>query len=341
VDVRVRVKMEWFVAAFTGAAYLGKYWKKSLENGDTSYHLSSEDSNFEKAESFSSPLTSLKQPRRREKGKDIFLDRRGSDEIFSDAGSLDGSLTGDVASYTGFNCEKIRHFQNYNESDFLSISNLAVPLSPYDDNFKDGEGGNEQNTSSFGNHGFFRPEFSAKVIPIHNSFGHKSFLSTKRFPKHVSRPLNSLESCFMAQLYKEHAKMEEYVFSPLSSPSTTRLFRVSNGSRILNRENCSLISALTGSKEHKLHKAGREKDKNVVGGVPCLPKIGSLNDTKKMKLDAVDGRSRRSSFSDDLFSGKLTQYGIVSDLNKASLAYVVFEMLVHIFVNLYIAGKCG
>ena len=341
--MRVTVKMDIVVvAAFAGAGYLAKYWKKRLENGDTSYHLSSEDSNFEKAESFSSPLTSLKQPRRREKGKDVFLDRRGSDEMFSDASSLDGPSTGDVASYRGFNCEKIRHFQNYNESDFLSISNLAVPLSPYDDNFKDDSDGNEQNTSSFGNHGFFRPEFSAKVIPIHNSFGQKTFLSTRRFPKHVSRPLNSLESCFMAQLYKEHAKMEEYVFSPLSSPSTTtRLFRVSNGSRILNREDDTLISALTGSKERKLHKAGREKDNNVVGGVPCLPKIGSLNDTRNMKLDAVHGRSRRSSFSDDLFSGKLTQYGIVSDLNKASLAYVVFEMLVHIFVNLYIAGKCG
>ncbi|KAK2387771.1 protein POLAR LOCALIZATION DURING ASYMMETRIC DIVISION AND REDISTRIBUTION [Trifolium repens] len=299
----------WVVALTTGAGCLIKYLKKSSETGDSSCHLSSEDSNFEKAESFSWPLTSLKQPRRREIGKDVCLDRRGLDWNSSDVSSLDGSLTEDVASDRGFNCEKLRQFRNYNESDLLSISNLAVPLSPYDDNFKDGEDGNERNTDIFGNHGFFLPDYSSNVVPIHNSFGNKTFLSTKRFPEHVKRPLNSLESCFMAQLYKEHAKMAEYVFSPLSSQSTaTRSFHVSNGSRILNRESDTLTSALTGSREHKLHKAGREQDKNVVRGVPSLPKTGSLNDTKKMKPDAVNGRSRRSSFSDDVFSGKLTGY---------------------------------
>jgi hypothetical protein len=322
----------WVVALTTGAGCLIKYLKKSSETGDSSCHLSSEDSNFEKAESFNSPLTSLKQ-RRREIGKDVCLDRRGLDWNSSDVSSLDGSLTEDVASDRGFNCEKLRQFRNYNESDLLSISNLAVPLSPYDDNFMDGEDGNERNTDIFGNQGFFLPDYSSKVVPIHNSYGNKTFLSTKRFPEHVKRPLNSLESCFMAQLYKEHAKMEEYVFSPLSSQSTaTRSFHVSNGSRILNRESETLISALTGSKEHKLHKAGQEKDKNVVRGVPSLSKTGSLNDTKKMKPDGVNGRSRRSSFSDDVFSGKLTGYGIVSDLTKTSLSCVVFEMFVHIFL---------
>ncbi|GAU12722.1 hypothetical protein TSUD_122140 [Trifolium subterraneum] len=240
-------------------------------------------------------------------GKDVCLDRRGLDWNSSDVSSLDGSLTEDVTSDRGFNCEKLRQFRSYNESDLLSISNLAVPLSSYDVNFKDGEDGNERNTDIFGNQGFFLPDYSSKVATIHNPFGHKTFLSTKRFPEHVKRPLNSLESCFMAQLYKEHAKMEEYVFSPLSSQSTaTRSFHVSNGSRILNRESDTLISALTGS--NKLHKAGQEKDKNVVRGVPSLLKTGSLNDTKKMKPDVVNGRSRRSSFSDDVFSGKLAGY---------------------------------
>lgn len=307
----------WVVAAVAGAVYLAKYWKKSWENGNSSYHLSSEDSKFDNVESLNCPLSFLKQVPRRETGKEVSLGRNGLNEKYSDVSFLEGPSIGDVASNRGFNCENMRQFRNYNKSDLLSISNLAVPFAPYDDNFKDGEDGNEQNTDIFGNRGCFLPDLSAKVVPIHNSFGHKTSLRSKCFTGHDSRPLNSLESCFMAQLYKEHAKMEEYVFSPLSSPSmATRPFRVSNGSRILNRENDTLIGASTGSKQHKLQ-PGRAKEESAVG-VPSLPKIGYLNDTKKKKFDGVIGRSRRSSFCDDMFSGKLvhTQYGIYSDFKQ-------------------------
>lgn len=293
----------WVVAAAAGAGYLAKYWNKSLNNGDNSHHLSSEDSFFENPESSSCPFSFRKKTQRGELGKDRALDGK----------SLDGVLTGEVASKRGFNYERLRQCRNYSESDLLSISNLAVPLSPCDDNVNLVEDGNEQNADTFGNNGFFLPEFSAKVVPIHNSFGHKTFIRTKHLPGHTSRPLSSLESCFMAQLYKEHAKMEEYVFSPLSSESMgTRSFVVSNGRRILNR----------GSKEHtKLHKAGRVQDENIVG-VPSLPKIGSSNDTKKVRFDAVVERSRNLNSSND--GGKLinTQHGMFSHLNNTSLECV-------------------
>lgn len=309
----------WVVAAAAGAGYLAKYWNRNLKNGDGFHHLSSEDSYFENPESPSCPISFRKQAQRGELGKDVSLDRRASDGKFSDANSLDSLLTGEVASNRGFNCEKIRQFRNHNNNDLLSISNLAVPLSPYDDNLKDVEDGSEQNTDTFtfGNHGLFLPDFSPKAVPIHNSFGHKTFLKTKHLSGQICRPLNSIESCFMAQLYEEHAKMEEYVFSPLSPLSTTtRSFHVSNGSRIINRENDTSISAPTGGKEYKLHKeACQVKDETIVG-VPSLPKIGSLNDAKKTKFDAVTGRSQRLSSSGDMFSGKRihSQYGIFCDL---------------------------
>lgn len=288
--------------------FLAKHWNKSSENGDGLYPLSLEDLKFENVESSSYCLSLVKDTQRQEMGKDVSLDRGGLDEKSLGLSSMDGFSTGDMSSN-----------RKYNESDLLSISNLAVPLSPYeyDNSFKHCEDGNERNSDTFGNRGFFLPDFSTNVVPIHNSFGHKTCLSAKRFSKHDSRPLNSLESCFMAQIYKEHAKMEEFVFSPLSlSCTATRSFRVSNGSRIVNRGSDTLINSSTAS-EHKLHKAGRAKDKN---------------DTKKMKLDAIIGRNRRSSFSDDVLSGKLTRYGIISDLKQISLACVVFEISVHVFL---------
>ncbi|KAJ1402799.1 hypothetical protein SESBI_27790 [Sesbania bispinosa] len=234
----------WVVAAAAGAGYLAKYWNKISRDGDSSYHLSSEGSYFENPESPNCPLSFLKQVRRGELGKDV--SRRASDGKSSDVNSSD------------------------------------APLSPYDDNFKDIDDGNEQ-SSDTGNHGFFLPDSSAKVVP-----GHKTFLRSKHFSGNISRPLNSLESCFIAQLYKEHAKMEEYVFSPLSSPSTTtRSFLVSNGSRIINRENDNSFNASFGSKEYKLHKEAAQANDEIVFGVPSLPK------------------SRRSSSSNDVFSGKV------------------------------------
>ena len=133
----------------------------------------------------------------------------------------------------------------------------------------------------------------------------------------------------MAQLYKEHAETEEYVFSSLSSLSTaTRSFLVSNGSQIINRANNNLFSTSIESKEYKLQKeAGQVKDENVFG-VSSLPKIISVNDTKET-FNAVIGRSRRLSSSDNVSSGKIIrtqQFGIFPDLNNTSLACAVLQM---------------
>lgn len=301
----------WVVAAAAGAGYLAKYWNKISKDGDSSYRLSSEDSNFENPESSSCPFSLLKQARKGELGKDVSLDRRASKGKSSDVDLPDDLVTGEVAS-------NIRHFQNYSNSDVLSISNLVVPLSQSDGNFKNFEDGIEQSSNIGGNHGFFVPDSSAKVVPVHNSSGHKTFLRTRNLSGHISKPLNSLESCFMAQLYKEHAKIEEYVFSPLSSPSTTtRSLLVSNGSQIINQANDIPLSASFGIKEYKLHKdASQVRDENVFG-IPSLPKLRTSNEAKKMKLNAFTGRSRRLSSSGDLFSGKLihTHCGIFLDLN--------------------------
>ncbi|XP_027338414.1 uncharacterized protein LOC113852391 [Abrus precatorius] len=302
----------WVVAAAAGAGCLAKYWNRNSKSGNSTCLSALENSCFENPESPSSPFPFSKQARR-----DVYSDVKSSD--LNTPGTL---LTGEVASNKGLNSEQIRHFRNYNKLDVLSILNLAVSLAPYDDKFKDVKDGHMPGSSDIvGNCGFFLPDSSVEVVPIRNSSGHKTFLKTKRLSGRVSRRLSSLESCCMAQLYKEHAETE-YVFSSFSSPSTTtRSFLVSNGSQIINRPNNNLFSASFGSKEHKLHKeASQVKDENVFG-VPSL----------QMKFNAVIGGRRRLSSSDDALSEKL--FHTQCDTTFLFILGISFGMITSIMAN--------
>ncbi|WVZ17639.1 hypothetical protein V8G54_010621 [Vigna mungo] len=319
----------WVVAAAAGAGYLAKYWNRVAKHGDRSCHVSSEDSCFENPVTSSSPSPFAKQARRDDLAEDVCSDGR-----ISDLYTQDGIVTREVASARGFNSEKMHQFWNYSKNDVLSLANLAMPLSPYDDNFKavdDSNGQSGQSSGIGGDHGFLIPDSSAEVVPVNSSSGHKTLLRMKLLSGRVTRPLSSLESCFMAQLYKEHAETEEYVFGSLASQSTaTRSFHVSNGSQIINREKNSLFSTSFESKEYKLQKAGgRINDENVFG-VPSLPKVRSVNEAKD-KFYAVIGRSRRLSSSDSVSSESLVhsqQYGMIFlVLNNTSLPCAVLQML--------------
>ncbi|XP_061364956.1 uncharacterized protein LOC133308351 [Gastrolobium bilobum] len=273
----------WVVAAVAGAWYLAKYWNRFSKNGDGSSHFSLEDFNFENPESLSHPF--CKQAQRDELGNDVCLDSRALD-----VNSPDGFLTIELAYNKGLGSEKLRSFRNCNESDdVLSASN-----------FNDG---NVQSTNIGGNCGFLLPDLSAgEVGSVHKHSGNKTSLRTKHLYGHISRPLNSLESCLMAQLCKQHVKMEERVFSSLSSlPTATRSFLVSDRSQIISTTN---DEDNTGSEENKLHReVGQVKDENLLFGVPYLPKTESFNDAKKMKSNAGNEQSGRLSSSNDVFSG--------------------------------------
>ncbi|MED6174423.1 hypothetical protein PIB30_068799 [Stylosanthes scabra] len=284
----------WFVAAATGAGYLAKYWHISSKNGNVSCRLLSEDSYNENPESPSSTFPFAKLARRDRFGKDAFMDRRAAD-----ANSLDRFLTTEVASDRGHDGEKVNCDWNYDESNLLSISNLHVSISP-NGHFKDVEDANDQ-TFNFGeNHGFLSPDSSAEGVGVPNSFRNKSSLRTKLLSGNISRPLNSIESCFMAQLYNEYEKMEEYVLcSPSSSYRSTRPFLVSDGSRIISRGKDDYFSPSIGSKKYELHEEACQVKHENVYGVPSLPEVGALNDAKKMKFKAAGEQNQRVSLSDN------------------------------------------
>ncbi|KAK7330290.1 hypothetical protein VNO77_24480 [Canavalia gladiata] len=260
----------WVAAAIAGAGCLAKYLNRLPKNGDSLSILSSEDSNFENPESSTHPFCT--QAWRGKLGNDGTIDRRASD-----VNSQDGLLTIELAD-----SEKVRPFRTCKEGDVLSVSSFT--------NIGDG---NEQSSNVGGNCGFLLADLSAgKLGSVHNPSGNKTSHRTKRLYRHISRPSNSLESCLMAQLCKDHTKMEESVSS---SSMVTGSFLVSDGSQMIGRANDDdSFSGLTGSEEYRLQ----------LFGVPSLPKIGSFNDAKKMKFNVGNGRSGRLSPSNNVFSGK-------------------------------------
>ncbi|KAK4350349.1 hypothetical protein RND71_029662 [Anisodus tanguticus] len=117
-----------------------------------------------------------------------------------------------------------------------------------------------------------------------------SNLRSRRKVGHLIKPLNSLESCLMAQLYKEHGEVEDYIFSSKSSPwtPTARPFVVTDGSKIISRANSSSLNVPRGAGHHKQQDVFSPM--NTVFGVPQLPSVGSM---ELLKKDKVKDHSRR------------------------------------------------
>lgn len=66
---------------------------------------------------------------------------------------------------------------------------------------------------------------------------HRNRSLRSRHPGYIVKPLNSMECCLTAQLYRDHAKMEEYVLSSIPSQSKpmVRPLLIMDGSRVISR----------------------------------------------------------------------------------------------------------
>ncbi|KAL6584132.1 hypothetical protein OROMI_003421 [Orobanche minor] len=101
---------------------------------------------------------------------------------------------------------------------------------------------------------------------------HKSSLRSRRFNSKFSKPWTSLESCLMAQLYKEHAEMEEcsyYVHSP--QIPIVRPFLVTDRSRVIGRPLNETCSKQIGTGNNMLRKNNTHIQENRT--VFCLPRL--------------------------------------------------------------------
>ncbi|KAI3412449.1 uncharacterized protein J3R85_017387 [Psidium guajava] len=129
---------------------------------------------------------------------------------------------------------------------------------------------------------------------------HRSRYTHGRFVK----PLSSLESCLMAQLYNHHAEMEDYWHSSPQSPTclTVRPLLVTDGSRIISRLSDGFSGAQSAIEVDKLQKKTNSEKNRSVAGVPPLPKLASLHFRKQMHSKL--GKDKRLGSSIRRFTGK-------------------------------------
>lgn len=272
----------WVFAVATGAGYLAKYWQNISRDRNSLPELSPGDSNYGRPESSGRSFHRL--ARRQKLADDVSTDRKWV------------SSAAEVASTSGFDGEKQGCTGKYEDRNVLSVSSLPAGCST-NENVVEHEAGNKLSGDISDNSGCSTGP-SAGMGSFHGSSRNRSSLRTKCSNRQCIKPLTSLESCLMAQLYKEHAEMEDYVFSFLPSPSTPtmRPLFVTDGSRILNRANGHSSSAQIVLEDNKVHKeAYLEKNENVYG-------IPPLQFTKKKKTGK--GRSGRLSNSIKMFNGK-------------------------------------
>lgn len=273
----------WVVGAAAAAGYIAKYWQNLSKHRASSLELSSGTSTCEKPETSSSPFHKLI---RRKQAEDTLTNgRHFSDGGFSDMYHLDGSSDTEAPSTSSFG-ERIVRLRTYDDCNVLSMSSLPPGFS-VNENLKENEDGNGLNDNMDDNSD---NPYTGELDSFHCSG--KNSLRTKHSGSHVVKPFSSLDSCLVAQLYKEHARMEEYVLSALRSPSTImKPLLITDGKQIISRADRDSLSAQIASDNNRWHK------EEVVCGVPPLPKIGFSDHLKKIKSKSGKGQNERSSSS--------------------------------------------
>ncbi|KAJ9567276.1 hypothetical protein OSB04_003242 [Centaurea solstitialis] len=118
-----------------------------------------------------------------------------------------------------------------------------------------------------GNDGALGDPEGVRVMPKSSTPRSRMLLRNRR----AVRPLSSLESCLMAQLYTEHVEMKEYMSSLVGSPSTqtVRPFLVTDGSKVINRASADAFIVQNNTAKKKCSEG------NNSSRVPLLPNISS------------------------------------------------------------------
>lgn len=133
--------------------------------------------------------------------------------------------------------------------------------------------------------------FDMSARPMGKLRGHRRGQNSLRSRhNHLQYPkgLNSLESCLMAQICKEHSKMEDRVLAPLPSPCVPafRPFVVTDGTRVISRpsfDSCS-VQVRDNTKKVVHLEAFPEINEMVFGGIPQLPERGSGEGSKERNV---------------------------------------------------------
>ncbi|KAL9239456.1 hypothetical protein vseg_013776 [Gypsophila vaccaria] len=242
----------WVVATAAGAGYLVKYWQNILRDKEGSSGFASEEYPDE-------PQSPSLIERTRDKTcltKKLSRIREGVDkgggssEFFSETLRRGDSIGTEVASCSGLN----------QELDVGTCGDGSLPSqSVFSREFR-----NEEKFQQYGDDYEMEMEAARKK-------------SQRRSRLHLQsvKPRNALDSCLMAQMYRERLEVEEYLRTPLSSPCTPSLrpFLVSDGKRI--------ISQASGDFMGGLYTYVHPEAYSDVVGVPYLPQVNASDCSKQ------------------------------------------------------------
>ncbi|CAN1312199.1 hypothetical protein LINPERPRIM_LOCUS28569 [Linum perenne] len=251
-----------FGAAAAAAGCIANKWKPNSKPGSDS---STVGSNHEKSEI---PSCRIRRLICRKKDS-AASERTGLEDNRSDVYSVDGHSETDAPSENlGDNLDQNARFGSPFEQVFSTVDN------------RKGTAGVSDSSADMTD--YTVKHCSGGMDFSNGARGNRSSLR-RRYPRsHVIRPINSLESCLMAQLWNERTEMEEFVLRAVPSPSTAmRPLIVTNGSQVISRSSLDFAS----------NRRGVNKEE-IVHGVPPLPKGKSRRRKEySQKLISLDKRS--------------------------------------------------
>lgn len=220
----------WVVAAVAGAGYLAKYLsgESELSSGNSTPRQSDFRDLLQQIRDQTCPF---RRWLRRKLGKES--SERGDD--ISDEQLNDASTSGSGATMLA----NVGNYENYN---VLTMTSL-LPEFQGKQSFQEGSVG-----EGFDNCGDVLPESDTNRLsrsrPLRSRWSHEFY----------AKPLNSLESCLTAQLYRDQERGEDYLIrsGPPSLTQTVRPLLVTDGNRRMIREGIESLGVRDGGKERRV-----------------------------------------------------------------------------------------
>ncbi|KAK6925107.1 hypothetical protein RJ641_009433 [Dillenia turbinata] len=271
----------WVVAAAAGAGYLAKFCKNLSR--DKERLSGSGGSNFAK---FKSPPTTqqLLDLIPNDLGDGVPSQLKGVSN--GKSYPVDGAWPKEVERTSHTGGEDMVSSDNLEECRFLSISGLPPRLS--ENGSDENNEGNIQLAGGIDNFsGDLLPETAiAEVGSFHSSMPKRRSLRARWSYRQVFKPVSSLDSCIVAQLYRENAEVDDCVLGPLPAPCTPTVkpLIVTDGRQVISRGGRDSFCTHFGYGENKVQKEATGKEDETIIGVPPLPQIRSSKSTKKMNL---------------------------------------------------------
>ena len=210
-------------------------------------------------------------------------------------GDARDDISQELPSTSGVNSESFMRLVRHKEHGW---SNFSGSQQKDGDRCAENDGNNEFGDASpdlNGTENMQTQEASPRNTDGHYRFGRSKSLYNRRWCRgYPMKPMTSLESCLVAQLYREPIEMEEYVFSSPRSPSTRALrpFVVTNGNRVIsitNNEGQELGLQSDACGTHSGNGFDLLDNGCTLTGIPPLPAAGSNRLAKKRKASETEG----------------------------------------------------